>query len=73
MFYVVEHYQTSKHRESYDKMIDTALSSTQIVDGFKVKETESLKETAAFLAQIHKTLLRIHQVRLVVRPMPSLV
>ncbi|KAG8887491.1 Crossover junction endonuclease mus81, partial [Tulasnella sp. 408] len=63
VFYVVEHYQTSKHRESYDKMIDTALSSTQIVDGFKVKETESLKETAAFLAQIHKTLLRIHQNR----------
>ncbi|KAG9048807.1 Crossover junction endonuclease mus81 [Tulasnella sp. UAMH 9824] len=63
VFYVVEHYQTSKHRESYDKMIDTALSSTQIVDGFKVKETESLKETAAFLAQIHKTLLRTHQNR----------
>ncbi|KAG8933721.1 Crossover junction endonuclease mus81 [Tulasnella sp. 417] len=63
VFYVIEHYQTSKHRENYEKMINTALSSTQIVDGFKVKETESLKETAAFLAQIHKTLLRTHQNR----------
>ncbi len=47
-----------------DKAIFTALSSTQIVDGFFVKETRDLSDTIEYLVGLHETILKLHQVGL---------
>lgn len=67
----MEHFHTAQKRETYGKMIDTAMSSTQVVDGFMVKETAGAKETMAFLATMHKTLVKVYKVSSSRLPAPN--
>ncbi|KZT55583.1 hypothetical protein CALCODRAFT_498478 [Calocera cornea HHB12733] len=53
VFYVVEHFAAKKFMESNPLLINTALSRTQVVDEFQVKETKSQQETIEFLASMH--------------------
>lgn len=73
MYYLIEHHNTKEKREKWNQQIDTALSSTQVVDGFLVKETKNLKETVEYLTVMHQTIVRMHQVgRLATRSLADL-
>ncbi|KAJ7201560.1 ERCC4 domain-containing protein [Mycena pura] len=63
VLYLVEAYDTQRNRENWDPQIKTALSSTQVVDGFFVKETENLQDTIAYLTGLTEELCRDHQRR----------
>lgn len=62
MYYLIEHYHTDAKRVTWDQQIDTALSSTQVVDGFIVKETKHIQDTIAYLTVIHQTIVKVHEV-----------
>ncbi|KZO91964.1 restriction endonuclease-like protein [Calocera viscosa TUFC12733] len=53
VFYLVEHFAVQRLMSSHRLMINTALSRTQVVDEFQVKETSSQQETIEFLANMH--------------------
>jgi len=57
-------------KNSFDLAIDTALSSTQVIDGFMVKETRSLDDTINYYWTMHRQILRRHSVSLL---FPSLI
>ncbi|KAJ7669347.1 ERCC4 domain-containing protein [Mycena polygramma] len=63
VLYLVEAYDTQKQREGYAVQIDTALSSTQVVDGFLVKETKHMNDTIAYLANLTEELIREHTMK----------
>ena len=58
----MEEYQRDASHSTMDKAIFTALSSTQIVDGFFLKETRDLSDTIEYLVGLHETILELHQV-----------
>ncbi|KAK7059717.1 ERCC4 domain-containing protein [Favolaschia claudopus] len=60
VIYLVEEYQTRSNKEQWGPQISTALSSTQVVDGFLVKETKNLDDTIAYLATWTTELRRSH-------------
>ncbi|THU79907.1 hypothetical protein K435DRAFT_845296 [Dendrothele bispora CBS 962.96] len=62
VFYVVEEYKNgdSQDKNSFGLAIDTALSSTQVIDGFMVKETKSLNDTINYYRTLHRQLLHRH-------------
>ena len=66
MIFLIEHYHTAKYRDNDTtaQMLDTALSSTSVVDGFFVKEARSDKDVPAYLAQLHRTIVEKHRVSL---------
>lgn len=45
-----------------DKAVFTALSSTQIVEGFFLKETRDLTDTIEYLVGLHSAILDMHKV-----------
>ncbi|KAJ7636921.1 hypothetical protein FB45DRAFT_907731 [Roridomyces roridus] len=61
VFFLVEDYDVRKNMEEWGPMIKTSLSSTQVVDGFLVKETKNINDTISFLAGLHEELCRMHQ------------
>ncbi|KAG8857855.1 Crossover junction endonuclease mus81 [Tulasnella sp. 330] len=63
VYYLIEHHNTKEKREKWNQQIDTALSSTQVVDGFLVKETKNFKETIEYLTVMHQTIVRMHRDR----------
>ncbi|KAF8527501.1 restriction endonuclease type II-like protein [Hysterangium stoloniferum] len=63
VFYLVEDYETAKHKEYFGVQIDTARSSTQVVDGFILKETRKLSYTISYLATMHQTIASLYEGR----------
>jgi crossover junction endonuclease MUS81 len=63
--YLVEEYDTHNQKEAFGVQISTALSSTQVVDGFMVKETKNLKDTVNYLTGLTQELIKMHEVLLV--------
>ncbi|KAJ7698591.1 hypothetical protein B0H17DRAFT_1328496 [Mycena rosella] len=61
VLYLVEAYDVKAQREAYGTAISTAVSSTQVVDGFMVKETKNIEDTFAYLAGLTEELDRAHQ------------
>jgi hypothetical protein len=47
-----------------DKAVFTALSSTQIVDGFFLKETRDIDDTIEYLVGLHHTIVSQYRVGL---------
>ncbi|KAJ7098269.1 ERCC4 domain-containing protein [Mycena epipterygia] len=61
VLYLVEEYDTRKQKEDWGAQISTALSSTQVVDGFMVKETKNINDTIAYLTGLTEELCRAHE------------
>ncbi|KAJ7512447.1 hypothetical protein B0H11DRAFT_2182776 [Mycena galericulata] len=61
VLYLVEEYDGRRQREEWGPMISTALSSTQVVDGFLVKETKNINDTISYLSGLTEELRRAHQ------------
>ncbi|KAJ7484395.1 ERCC4 domain-containing protein [Mycena latifolia] len=61
VLYLVEDYDTRRQKENYGPAISTAVSSTQVVDGFMVKETKNIDDTIAYLSGLTEELSRAHQ------------
>lgn len=57
----MEEYDTRKQKEDWGVQISTALSSTQVVDGFMVKETKNINDTIAYLTGLTEELCRAHE------------
>ncbi|KZV92779.1 hypothetical protein EXIGLDRAFT_646890 [Exidia glandulosa HHB12029] len=53
VYYLVEGHNNARYTEEYGQQIATVVSSTQVVDGFMVKETDSWKDTVRYLAHLH--------------------
>ncbi|KAF7348560.1 ERCC4 domain-containing protein [Mycena venus] len=60
VLYLVEEYDTRRQKQEWGPQISTALSSTQVVDGFLVKETKNLQDTIAYLTTWTEELSRSH-------------
>ncbi|KAK0459485.1 uncharacterized protein EV420DRAFT_1674299 [Desarmillaria tabescens] len=57
VYYLVENYKVDHALKEYELQINTALSSTQVVDGFMVKETRDIKDTITWYVGVHKGLM----------------
>lgn len=71
MYYLVEEYTDNCVHNSMDKAVFTALSSTQIVDGFFLKETRDIEDTIEYVAGLHHTIVSQYNVSVFVAPSPS--
>ncbi|CAE6400567.1 unnamed protein product [Rhizoctonia solani] len=60
LYYLVEDYHTERIARHWGDHINTALSSTQVIDRFFLKETTSIEDTLDYLSNLHKTILKIH-------------
>lgn len=63
VYYLVEEYGSDCVHNSMDKAIFTALSSTQVIEGFFLKETRDLADTIEYLVGLHSAILELHKVR----------
>ncbi|KAJ7705676.1 restriction endonuclease type II-like protein [Mycena metata] len=61
VMYLVEEYDTHHQKEAWGAQISTALSSTQVVDGFMVKETRNTDDTLAYLTGLTQELIHMHK------------
>ncbi|KAG9126548.1 Crossover junction endonuclease mus81 [Ceratobasidium sp. 392] len=61
VYYLVEDYDTERITKQWREQINTALSSTQVIDRFFLKETSSIEDTLDYLSGLHKTILMIHK------------
>ncbi|KAK0503009.1 restriction endonuclease type II-like protein [Armillaria luteobubalina] len=57
VYYLVENYRVDHALKEYELQINTALSSTQVVDGFMVKETRNIQDTITWYVGVHKGLM----------------
>ncbi|KAL1677789.1 ERCC4 domain-containing protein [Schizophyllum commune] len=61
VFYLVEAYDRNKREDAKNgtmgKAFDTAISSTQVVDHFRVKETSHINDTIAYYTTLHAAVL----------------
>ncbi|KAJ1310378.1 hypothetical protein OPQ81_007116 [Rhizoctonia solani] len=60
LYYLVEDYDNERIARHWREQINTALSSTQVIDRFFLKETTSIEDTLDYLANLHKTILKIY-------------
>ncbi|KAJ7253734.1 hypothetical protein B0H12DRAFT_1291882 [Mycena haematopus] len=60
VLYLVEAFDTQKQKEQWGAQIKTAISSTEVIDGFLCKETKNMEDTIAFLATLTEELCRSH-------------
>ncbi|WFD20272.1 Crossover junction endonuclease mus81 [Malassezia caprae] len=56
VIFLIEDHNVTELMRRYGKQIQTALSSTQVIDGFFVQRTADGQATADFLATVHQTL-----------------
>ncbi|KAJ7735101.1 ERCC4 domain-containing protein [Mycena maculata] len=63
VLYLVEAYDTRRQKADWGVQISTALSSTQVVDGFMVKETKNIDDTISYLTGLTDELKRVHQTK----------
>jgi len=62
IYYLVEEYAADCVHHSMDKAVFTALSSTQIIDGFFLKETRDIDDTIEYLVGLHHTIVGQYRV-----------
>lgn len=62
VIYLVEEYNADYHYAAWPEQIATALSSTQVIEGFFLKRTMSLDDTLAYLGGLHETIVKLHEV-----------
>lgn len=62
LYYLVEEYTENYVHKSMDKSVFTALSSTQVVDGFFLKETRDIEDTIEYVAGLHHTIVAQYHV-----------
>ncbi|KAJ6572086.1 hypothetical protein B0H19DRAFT_1132517 [Mycena capillaripes] len=63
VLYLIEEYDARRQKEGYGPQISTAVSSTQVVDGFMVKETKNMNDTIAYLTGLTEELCRAHETK----------
>ncbi|KAG8751865.1 Crossover junction endonuclease mus81 [Ceratobasidium sp. 428] len=56
-----EDYDTERITQHWKDQINTALSSTQVIDRFFLKETTSIEDTLDYLSGLHKIILTLHK------------
>ncbi|KAG9076295.1 Crossover junction endonuclease mus81, partial [Ceratobasidium sp. 370] len=56
-----EDYDTERIARQWREQINTALSSTQVIDRFFLKETTSIEDTLDYLSGLHKTISMLHK------------
>ncbi len=56
------HSEVDHALKEYELQINTALSSTQVVDGFMVKETCNIQDTITWYVGVHKGLMDAYKV-----------
>ncbi|KAG8679660.1 Crossover junction endonuclease mus81 [Ceratobasidium sp. 394] len=61
VYYLVEDYDTERIVRQWREQINTALSSTQVIDRFFLKETTSIEDTLDYLSGLHKTILMLYK------------
>ncbi|XP_044921041.1 crossover junction endonuclease MUS81 isoform X2 [Mustela putorius furo] len=61
--YLVEEYGSAGHLSLPESTLLQAVTNTQVIDGFFVKRTADLKESAAYLALLTRGLQRLYQGR----------
>ncbi|CAE6433570.1 unnamed protein product, partial [Rhizoctonia solani] len=60
IYYLVEDFDTERIARHWRDQINTALSSTQVIDRFFLKETTSIEDTLDYLYNLHTTILKIY-------------
>jgi crossover junction endonuclease MUS81 len=63
VIYLIEDFDNAYQNAAWGPMIATAISSTQIVDGFFVKKTTDVNDTIEYLKTMHETIELLHKVR----------
>ncbi|KAF8610500.1 hypothetical protein BDV93DRAFT_601499 [Ceratobasidium sp. AG-I] len=61
VYYLVEDYDTERLAKHWKDQINTALSSTQVIDRFFLKETRNIEDTLYYLSGLHKTIVDLHK------------
>lgn len=56
VIFLIEDFDVTELMQRYGKQIQTAISSTQLIDGFFVQRTADGQATVDFLATVHQTL-----------------
>jgi crossover junction endonuclease MUS81 len=62
VIYLLEEYNLEDTSDRWSKAIETAKSSTQVVDGFFLKQTKSLDQTISYLVAMTGMLKSLHEV-----------
>lgn len=62
MFYVIEEFNMDEAVRFGQQAVQTALASTQVVDGFFVKHTTSIDETVDYLERLTNALKKDYEV-----------
>ena len=62
MFYVIEEFNMDEAVRFGQQAVQTALASTQVVDGFFVKHTTSIDETIDYLGRLTNALKKEYEV-----------
>ena len=63
MFYVIEDADVDNLVRRYGSQIQTAFSSTQVIDGFFVHRTADTHGTADFFGEMHRAVLQMYKDR----------
>ena len=72
VIYIIEEISMSQETISkYQEAVETAISSTQVVNGYFVKKTQKLDDTIRYLARMTMMLKSLYEVRLRNPPIPS--
>ncbi|CED83006.1 Endonuclease MUS81 [Phaffia rhodozyma] len=61
VIYLIEDYNVAYQEQVWAPQIATAVSSTQVVEGFFVKRTQSLDATVEYLRCMHDTIKTLHE------------
>lgn len=69
VIYLIEDYAIEQ--DLWGQSVATAVSSTQVVDGFFVKRTNSIEDSIAYLKGMHETITTVLEVRLSILCVPS--
>lgn len=68
MLYLIEDHDVENQMRKFGPQIQTALSSSQVVDGFFVERTSGLLATIDYLASMDGMIRKIYEVSNNVRP-----
>ncbi|WFD35488.1 Crossover junction endonuclease mus81 [Malassezia cuniculi] len=63
VFYVIEDVDVDNLVRRYGQQIQTALSSTQVIDGFFLHRTANTQGTASFFADMHRAVVEMYRDR----------
>lgn len=63
ILYLIEDYDVENQMKRFGAQIQTALSSTQVVDGFFVERTTGIDASVDYLARMHRVIRQLYEVR----------